>query len=77
MTADDVLLVGDTTADVAAGFANRVRVLAVSTGRSTAAHLCETGAPLVLPDLEEAKPLLGALAVTNRGQDGSSGSPAR
>ncbi|MEN8651700.1 haloacid dehalogenase-like hydrolase [Streptomyces sp. 21So2-11] len=60
--ADDVLLIGDTPADVAAGLANQVRVLGVASGKSTVADLHAAGATDVVRGLEELRPLLGLLA---------------
>ncbi|MEK8141842.1 HAD hydrolase-like protein [Streptomyces sp. M10(2022)] len=49
----NVLLIGDTPADVAAGLANDIRILAVATGQSSAKALNDAGADLVAPDLED------------------------
>jgi phosphoglycolate phosphatase-like HAD superfamily hydrolase len=57
----DVLLIGDTPADVAAGRAAGVPVLAVATGRTTAEDLAETGATTV-PDLRDLSPLRDLLS---------------
>lgn len=53
----DVLLVGDTPADVAAGISVGVRVLAVATGRTPAADLADAGATATVRDLKDASPL--------------------
>lgn len=53
----DVLLIGDTPADVAAGRAAGVPVLAVATGRTPAEDLAETGATTTVPDLRDLSPL--------------------
>ncbi|MFD4224692.1 HAD family hydrolase [Streptomyces griseus] len=53
----DVLLIGDTPADVAAGITTGVRVLAVATGRTPAADLSEAGATDTVCDLRDASPL--------------------
>ncbi|MCX5207571.1 haloacid dehalogenase-like hydrolase [Streptomyces sp. NBC_00237] len=53
---EDVLLIGDTPADVAAGLANHVHVLAVASGRTSAADLARAGAHAVIEDLTD--PLL-------------------
>lgn len=57
----DVLLVGDTPADVAAAKANNVPVLAVATGRSTVTELQKAEADMVAPDLEDPSPIIRAL----------------
>ncbi|MER6610792.1 haloacid dehalogenase-like hydrolase [Streptomyces sp. NPDC000927] len=61
VAAEDVLLVGDTPADVAAALDNGLRVLAVSSGRSSAADLHAAGAAKVITGLEDLAPLLGLL----------------
>ncbi|CAM5291790.1 haloacid dehalogenase [Streptomyces spiroverticillatus] len=53
---EDVLLIGDTPADVAAALANHVHVLAVASGRTNAADLARAGAHTVVEDLTD--PLL-------------------
>ncbi|WP_307517001.1 HAD hydrolase-like protein [Streptomyces sp. W4I9-2] len=57
----DVLLTGDTLADVAAGRAAGVAVLAVSTGRTSAAELAGAGATPTVRDLQNVSPLRGLL----------------
>jgi len=52
------VLIGDTPADVEGGRQNGVRVIAVATGRSSAAELREAGADVVLDDLTDAALLL-------------------
>ncbi|WP_404950806.1 haloacid dehalogenase-like hydrolase [Streptomyces sp. ARC12] len=54
---NDVLLIGDTPADVAAGRAAGVPVLAVATGRTSAAELADAGATATVPDLRDQSPL--------------------
>ncbi|WP_327391172.1 HAD hydrolase-like protein [Streptomyces microflavus] len=56
-TEADVLLIGDTPADVAAGRAAGVRVLGVATGRTTTAELDKAGATAVIAGLEDLRPL--------------------
>lgn len=52
-TAADAVLIGDTPADVEGGRENGVRVIAVATGRISAADLREAGADVVLDDLTD------------------------
>lgn len=52
-TATDAVLIGDTSADVEGGRGNGVRVIAVATGRSSAADLRAAGADVVLDDLTD------------------------
>ncbi|MGW5021984.1 HAD family hydrolase [Streptomyces sp. NRRL F-5053] len=54
----EAVLVGDTRADVEAGRANGVRVIAVATGRSPVPDLREVGADIVLDDLTDTGRLL-------------------
>ncbi|MGP3632662.1 HAD family hydrolase [Streptomyces sp. 24-1644] len=58
---EDVLLIGDTPADVAAAKDNHLPVLAVATGRSTSTALRKAGADLVVRDLEDPSPVIWAL----------------
>jgi phosphoglycolate phosphatase-like HAD superfamily hydrolase len=60
IAAKQVLLIGDTPADVAAGLDNGVQVLAVSSGRSSAAELRKAGATVVIDSLEDMGSLLPA-----------------
>lgn len=57
----DVLLIGDTPADVAAGRAAGVAVLAVATGRTSSADLADAGATATVRDLQNASPLYDLL----------------
>lgn len=57
----DVLLIGDTPADVKAALDNHITVLAVATGRSTTTELRDAGAGLVTADLQDPSPVLEAL----------------
>ncbi|MFI5727024.1 HAD family hydrolase [Streptomyces cyaneofuscatus] len=57
----DVLLIGDTPADVAAGRGAGVRVLGVATGRTTTAELNKAGATDSVTDLEDLHPLRALL----------------
>ncbi|MEU5234629.1 HAD hydrolase-like protein [Streptomyces anulatus] len=54
----DVLLIGDTPADVAAGIAAGVAVLGVATGRTNRAELERAGATATVLSLHDVKPLL-------------------
>ncbi len=49
----DCVVVGDSPSDVACGRALGARVVAVATGRTTAAELAAAGADVVLPDLAD------------------------
>ncbi|MFJ3439442.1 HAD family hydrolase [Streptomyces cyaneofuscatus] len=60
-TEADVLLIGDTPADVGAGRAASVRVLGVATGRTTAAELNKAGATVSVTGLEDLQPLRALL----------------
>ncbi|WP_436847007.1 HAD family hydrolase [Streptomyces atratus] len=62
IAADDVLLIGDTPADVTAGLDNGVRVVAVGSGRSSTSELREAGATTVVAGLEDLDPLLRTLS---------------
>ncbi|MFF9594074.1 HAD family hydrolase [Streptomyces sp. NPDC014646] len=62
IAAHDVLLIGDTPADVAAALSSGVRVLAVSTGRSSPADLREAGATDVAVNLNDTQVLLRVLS---------------
>jgi phosphoglycolate phosphatase-like HAD superfamily hydrolase len=64
--AKDAILLGDTPADVEGGRENGVRVIAVATGRSSAADLREAGADFVLDDLSDTA-LLTKLVMANKG----------
>lgn len=56
--ASDAVLIGDTPADVEAGRANAVRVIAVASGRTGEAELREAGADAVLSDLQDTELLV-------------------
>ncbi|GAA2070521.1 haloacid dehalogenase-like hydrolase [Streptomyces albiaxialis] len=58
LTPSDTVLIGDTPADVGAGLACGVRVIAVATGRSDAHELRAAGAQTVLPDLADTEALI-------------------
>ena len=57
----DTVVIGDTPADVDAARRNGCRIVAVATGKTTAAELREAGADLVLPDLSDRDAALGAI----------------
>jgi phosphoglycolate phosphatase len=59
--ADATILIGDTPNDVAAAQASRARIIAVATGRDTAADLAKAGAPTVLTDLTDTPAVLAAI----------------
>ncbi|HWU07559.1 MAG TPA: haloacid dehalogenase-like hydrolase [Streptomyces sp.] len=61
LATQDILLIGDTPADIAAAKNNHVTVLAVATGRSTITELRQAGADLVATDLEDPSPVIQAL----------------
>src|SRR5262249_29839439 len=55
------LLIGDTPHDVTAARDGGARMVAVASGRFSAAQLREAGAPVVLPDLTDVTALLRAV----------------
>lgn len=59
--AADVVLLGDTPADVEAALANGVRCIGVATGKSREAVLREAGAAVVLPGLVDTARVLNAV----------------
>lgn len=61
-SAKDAVLIGDTPADVEAGRKNDVHVIAVATGRRSAAELRAAGAHHVLNDLTDVDCLLSLIA---------------
>jgi phosphoglycolate phosphatase len=58
----NTVLVGDSTRDVQAARIGGAAMIAVASGRSTAAELHEAGADLVLPDLSNASEVVAAVA---------------
>jgi phosphoglycolate phosphatase len=58
---DATVLLGDTPNDVAAAQASAARIIAVATGKDTAAELTEAGADIVLPDLTHTSAVLAAI----------------
>ena len=58
----DTVLIGDTAADVDAARRNECHIVAVATGKTTAAELREAGAELVLPDLSDPQAALDAIS---------------
>lgn len=55
------ILIGDTPNDVAAAQASRARIIAVATGKDTAAELSAAGADTVLPDLTDTPAVVAAI----------------
>jgi phosphoglycolate phosphatase len=55
------ILIGDTPNDVAAAQASGARIIAVATGKDTAAALATAGADMVLPDLTNTSVVLAAI----------------
>lgn len=56
-----MILIGDTPNDVGAAQASGARIIAVATGRDSAAALAEAGAPTVLPDLTDTRAVTAAI----------------
>jgi phosphoglycolate phosphatase-like HAD superfamily hydrolase len=54
-------LLGDTPNDVTAAIASRARIIAVATGKDTAAELSAAGAKTVLHDLTDTRAVLAAI----------------
>jgi phosphoglycolate phosphatase len=65
------VIIGDTPADVQAGFDGGARVVAVATGRNTAGELQHAGARIVLPDLRDSNSVVRA--VLGPGSEASAG----
>ncbi|GII53342.1 haloacid dehalogenase [Planotetraspora thailandica] len=61
-TAQNTVLIGDSTRDVQAARIGGASVIAVASGRSMAAELHEAGADIVLPDLTNASEVVAAVA---------------
>jgi phosphoglycolate phosphatase len=61
-TAGNTVLIGDSTRDVQAARIGGAGVIAVASGRSTAAELAEAGADIVLPDLANTSEVVAAVA---------------
>ncbi|GAA2642119.1 haloacid dehalogenase-like hydrolase [Nonomuraea recticatena] len=61
-TAANTVLIGDSTRDVQAARIGGAAMVAVASGRSTAAELREAGADVVLPDLSNASEVVAAVA---------------
>ncbi|WP_034383353.1 HAD family hydrolase [Herbidospora cretacea] len=58
----EAVLIGDSTRDVQAARIAGAAMIAVASGRSTAAELTEAGADIVLPDLSNASEVVAAVA---------------
>jgi phosphoglycolate phosphatase-like HAD superfamily hydrolase len=61
-TSGNTVLIGDSTRDVQAARIGGAAMIAVASGRSTAAELREAGADIVLPDLSNASEVVAAVA---------------
>ncbi|WP_433425781.1 HAD family hydrolase [Microtetraspora malaysiensis] len=61
-TSANTVLIGDSTRDVQAARIGGAAMIAVASGRSTAAELREAGADIVLPDLSNASEVVAAVA---------------
>lgn len=59
--ASDTVLIGDTPNDVAAALCSGARIIAVATGKTSAADLTTVGAHTVLPDLTDTRTVLTAV----------------
>jgi phosphoglycolate phosphatase-like HAD superfamily hydrolase len=57
----DTVLIGDSPSDVQAGLDSGTRVIAVATGRNSAAELRQAGAPLVLANLQDTRAVVEAV----------------
>ncbi len=60
-TFDEVVVIGDTPHDVAAGLHHGTTTVGVATGRYTVAELAESGAHVALPDLADTPAVVEAL----------------
>lgn len=72
VTPEEAVLLGDTPADVTAALDVGVPLIAVASGRATAAQLREAGASRVIPDLRDAELITAMVTAETRG--GASGS---
>jgi phosphoglycolate phosphatase len=54
-------MIGDTPNDVAAAQAGGARIIAVATGKDSAANLSAAGADTVLPDLTDTSAVIAAI----------------
>lgn len=72
VTPEEAVLLGDTPADVTAALDVGVPLIAVASGRATAAQLWEAGASRVIPDLRDAELVTAMVRAETRG--GASGS---
>ncbi|MCC5579802.1 MULTISPECIES: HAD family hydrolase [Microtetraspora] len=61
-TSANTVLIGDSTRDVQAARIGGAAMIAIASGRSTAAELREEGADIVLPDLANASEVVAAVA---------------
>jgi phosphoglycolate phosphatase-like HAD superfamily hydrolase len=61
-TSGNTVLIGDSARDVQAARIGGAKMIAVASGRSTAAELQEAGADIVLPDLSNASEVVAAVA---------------
>ena len=72
-TVANTVLIGDSARDVQAARIGGAAMLAVASGRSTAAELRAAGAGIVLPDLSNASEVVAAIAALTAPADRKAG----